>query len=137
MADMTPETRIDPETGVTLHRGVRTTVVRYGTLSRTMAVPGWYSADEGSDEGLHSGTDLIESDHAYQELRAEYAARIRTLRKQWGLTQEEAGRIIGGGKRAFQKYESGKTPPSDAAIGLIELLARHPEEVETLRALRG
>jgi len=27
----------------------------------------------------------------------------------------EAGRIIGGGRRAFQKYESGATPPSEAA----------------------
>jgi transcriptional regulator with XRE-family HTH domain len=51
--------------------------------------------------------------------------------KKLGLTQEEAGVIIGGGKRAFQKYESGRTPPSDAAVGLIEILARHPEEVAT------
>lgn len=42
-----------------------------------------------------------------------------------------------GGKRAFQKYESGAVPPSDAAVGLIELLIRHPEEVETLRAMRA
>ena len=32
--------------------------------------------------------------------------------------------------------ETGATPPSDAAVGLIELLMRHPEEVETLRAMR-
>jgi len=47
----------------------------------------------------------------------------------------EAGRIIGGGRRAFQKYESGATPPSEAAIGLVELLDQHPEEVEMLRGL--
>jgi HTH-type transcriptional regulator/antitoxin MqsA len=58
------------------------------------------------------------------------------VRKKLGLTQEEAGVIIGGGKRAFQKYESGRTPPSDAAVGLIEILARHPEEVATLRSFR-
>jgi HTH-type transcriptional regulator/antitoxin MqsA len=57
------------------------------------------------------------------------------VRKKLGLTQEEAG-VIGGGKRAFQKYESGRTPPSDAAVGLIEILARHPEEVATLRSFR-
>jgi HTH-type transcriptional regulator/antitoxin MqsA len=31
---------------------------------------------------------------------------------------------------------SGRTPPSDAAVGLIEILARHPEEVATLRSFR-
>jgi HTH-type transcriptional regulator/antitoxin MqsA len=65
-----------------------------------------------------------------------YAAHVRAVRKRLKLTQEEAGRIIGGGRRAFQKYESGATPPSDAAVGLLEILDRHPEEVETLRNLR-
>ncbi|HYG48547.1 MAG TPA: type II TA system antitoxin MqsA family protein [Allosphingosinicella sp.] len=65
------------------------------------------------------------------------SAHVRQARKRLKLSQEEAGRIIGGGKRAFQKYESGAMPPSDAAVGLIELLIRHPEEVETLRAIRA
>lgn len=129
--------RINPENGQTYYRGVRKEVVRFGGLSREIDVPGWYPPDPNDDNGVFVGADLIESDRIYRELRAEYAARIRKLRKKLGLTQEEAGRIIGGGKRAFQKYESGKMPPSDAAIGLIEILARHPEEVEMLRALRG
>ena len=137
MSDMTPLTRIDPETGVTLTRGVRKTIVRYGVLHRMVDVPGWYPHDPVDDNGLHTGADLIESNEVFKQLRAEYAGRIRTIRKKLGLTQAEAGRIIGGGKRAFQKYESGKVPPSDAAIGLIEILARHPEEVEMLRAMRG
>lgn len=53
------------------------------------------------------------------------------------LTQEEAGRLIGGGRRAFQKYESGAMPPSDAAVGLIEILYRHPEEIEFLKSIRS
>ena len=128
------ETRIHPETGQTLRRGVRRQTVRYGSLSAVVDVPGWYP--EGGDEGVHSGADLAESDRVYRELRDQYAKRVREVRKRLKLSQEEAGRIIGGGKRAFQKYESGATPPSDAAVGLIELLSRHPEEVETLRALR-
>ena len=87
-------------------------------------------------DAIHSGTDLKASNEAFKALREEYAAHIRSVRKKLGLTQEEAGVIIGGGKRAFQKYESGRTPPSDAAVGLIEVLARHPEEVATLRAFR-
>ena len=58
------------------------------------------------------------------------------MRKRLKLTQEEAGRLIGGGRRAFQKYESGAIPPSDAAVGLIEILHRRPEEIEVLKAIR-
>jgi DNA-binding transcriptional regulator YiaG len=82
-------------------------------------VPGWYP--DGDGDAIHSGEDLRAYDEAFKELREAYAARIKTVRKKLGLTQEEAGVIIGGGKRAFQKYESGRTPPSDAAVGLIEI----------------
>jgi HTH-type transcriptional regulator/antitoxin MqsA len=129
------DTRIHPETGETLRRGVRRQTVRYGSLARQLDVPGWYP--EGGGEGIHIGADLAESDAVYRELRDDYAKRVRAVRKRLKLSQEEAGRIIGGGKRAFQKYESGATPPSDAAVGLIEILSRHPEEVETLRELRA
>lgn len=129
------ETRIHPETGQRLRRGVRCETVRFGSLSQDVEVPGWYPDDAG--DGIHTGADLAESDRVYRDLREQYAKRVRAVRKRLNLTQIEAGRIIGGGKRAFQKYESGATPPSDAAVGLIELLARHPEEVETLRAIRG
>lgn len=129
------ETRIHPETGETLRRGVRRQTVRYGSLAREVEVPGWYPGGDG--DGIHTGADLTGSDRAYRELRDQYALRVREARRRLKLSQEEAGRIIGGGKRAFQKYESGATPPSDAAVGLIELLIRHPEEIETLRALRG
>lgn len=131
------ETRIHPETGETLRRGVRRRTVRYGSLVREVDVPGWYPEAEGEGDGIHGGADLAAADAAYRELRDLYARRVRTARKRLKLSQEEAGRIIGGGKRAFQKYESGATPPSDAAVGLIELLMRHPEEVETLRAIRA
>ena len=128
------ETRIHPETGKVLRRDVRPQTVVVGSLSRTVDVPGWYPDDES--DGVHSGGDLKAMDETYKALREDEAARVKTVRKSLGLTQEEAGVIIGGGKRAFQKYESGRTPPSDAAVGLIEVLARHPEEVATLRTFR-
>lgn len=128
------EKRVHPETGQVLHRGVRPQTVCVGSLSREIDVPGWYPEDDG--DAIHSGADLKVLNEAFKALREEYAAHVRSVRKKLGLTQEEAGVIIGGGKRAFQKYESGRTPPSDAAVGLIELLARHPEEVATLRSFR-
>lgn len=129
------ETQIHPVTGKILRRDVRPQTVVVGSLSRTLDVPGWYPDDDS--DGVHSGVDLKEMDAVYKALREQYAARVKAVRKKLGLTQEEAGIIIGGGKRAFQKYESGRMPPSDAAIGLIELLSRHPEEVATLRAFRS
>lgn len=128
------ETRIHPETGQELRRDTRPQTVCVGSLSRVVEVSGWYP--DGDGDAIHSGEDLRAYNEAFKTLREEYAAHIKSVRKKLGLTQEEAGIIIGGGKRAFQKYESGRTPPSDAAVGLIEILARHPEEVAMLRSLR-
>lgn len=129
------ETRVHPETGKVLRRDVREQTVRVGSLARVVDVPGWYPDDDS--DGIHSGSDLSASNEAFKDLRQAYAAHVKAVRKRLRLTQEEAGLIIGGGRRAFQKYESGVNPPSDAAVGLIEVLARHPEEVETLRRLRS
>ena len=129
------ETRIHPETGRTLRRDVRPQIVAFGSMSRTVSVPGWYPDDDS--DSIHTGAELAESDQVFRELKGSYAAHVRRVRKRLKLTQEEAGRIIGGGRRAFQKYESGSTPPSDAAVGLIELLERHPEEIEFLRSIRS
>lgn len=128
------DTRIHPETGKPLRRGARARTVRFGSMTRVVEVPGWYPDDDS--DSVHSGADLAESDRAFRELKAAYAAHVRKVRKRLKLTQEEAGRLIGGGRRAFQKYESGVMAPSDAAVGLIEVLNRHPEEVEVLRAIR-
>lgn len=133
---MVTKTRIHPETGKTLRRAVWPQIVAFGSFSRTVEVPGWYPDDDS--DSIHSGEDLAESDRVYRELKAAYAAHVRRIRKdRLKLTQEEAGRLIGGGRRAFQKYESGATPPSDAAVGLIELLDRHPEELDFLRSIRA
>ena len=128
------QTRIHPKTGDVLRRDARMQTLSVGSLSREVEVPGWYP--EGDGDSIHSGAELQAIDQAYLELRAAYAARVKAVRKKLGLTQEEAGRIIGGGRRAFQKYERGTMQPSEAAVGLIEILDRHPEEVITLRNIR-
>lgn len=128
------ETRIHPVTGKLLKRDIRPFTVEYGSMARAVELPGWYPDDDG--DAVHNGLDLAEVDEVFLELRAAYAAHVREVRKSLGLTQEEAGEIIGGGRRAFQKYESGKAPPSDAAVGLIEILWREPKQLETLRSIR-
>lgn len=128
------QTRFHPKTGDVLRRDARMQTLSVGSLSREVEVPGWYP--EGDGDSIHSGAELQALGQAYLELRAAYAARVKAVRKKLGLTQEEAGRIIGGGRRAFQKYERGTMQPSEAAVGLIEILDRHPEEVTTLRNIR-
>ena len=128
------QTRLHPETGKLLRRDVRAQTVCVGSLSQDVDVHGWYPEDDS--DSIHSGEDLQAVECACRELRAAYAARIKAVRKKLDLTQEEAGRILGGGRRAFQKYESGTMQPSEAAVGLIEILDRHPEEVTTLRNIR-
>lgn len=128
------QTRFHPKTGDVLRRDARMQTLSVGSLSREVEVPGWYPEDDG--DSIHSGAELQAIDQAYLELRAAYAARVKAVRKKLGLTQEEAGRIIGGGRRAFQKYERGTMQPSEAAVGLIEILDRHPNEVTTLRNIR-
>lgn len=128
------QTRFHPKTGDVLRRDARMQTLSVGSLSREVEVLGWYPEDDG--DSIHLGAELQAIDQAYLELRAAYAARVKAVRKKLGLTQEEAGRIIGGGRRAFQKYERGTMQPSEAAVGLIEILDRHPEEVTTLRNIR-
>ena len=119
--------------------------MKEGSITRRQIDPGksgpgnWAKLDAMTDEEIEAAAL---SDPDAQPLTPEQLARAkrgphpRIIRAKLGLTQEEAGRIIGGGRRAFQKYESGTTPPSEAAVGLIEILDRHPEELETLRHLR-
>jgi HTH-type transcriptional regulator/antitoxin MqsA len=128
------QTRLHPDTGKLLRRDVRVQMVCVGSLSQVVSVAGWYPEDDS--DSIHSGEDLQAVECAYRELRVAYASRIKAVRKKLGLTQEEAGRIIGGGRRAFQKYERGTMQPSEAAVGLIEILDRHPNEVTTLRNIR-
>lgn len=132
---MMTETRIHPETGKTLKRDVRPMAVEYGSMAREVDVPGWY-AEPDDGNSIHSGADLKAADEAYADLREAYSAHVRDVRKSLKLTQEEAGEIIGGGRRAFHKYESGKAPPSDAAVGLIEVLAHDPKALNILKAVR-
>lgn len=78
------ETRVHPETGKTLRRDVRAQTVTFGSLSRSVAVPGWYPEDDS--DSIHSGADLAESDRVFAELKAEYCAHVRRVRKQLKLT---------------------------------------------------
>lgn len=59
--------------------------------------------------------------------------RIRAIRESLGLTQEEAGNLLGGGPRAFTKYEAGSLKPRAAAINLLRVLEEYPDALRIFR----
>jgi HTH-type transcriptional regulator/antitoxin MqsA len=129
------ETRVHPETGKRLTRQTRREIVAFGPLKREVEVQGWYPDDDS--DSLHTGADLRQANAAYKELRAAYPEHVKQIRKKLKLTQERAGLLIGGGKRAFQKYEAGTLLPSDAAMGLLEILNQQPDAIGILETMRG
>ena len=108
---------------------------RIGPFAEKVMVCGWYPAGDG--DAIHTGADLAEYEAAQRRLKARYAEYLRASRRRWRLTQEQAGKLIGGGKRAFQKYETGKALPTEAAVGLIELLNADEENLERLKRIRA
>ena len=127
--------RIHPVTGVPLHRDVRTFTLTYKGESITVDMPGWYGTDP--DESIHEGEDMKVSDRALNRLKARTEGllepeEIKRIRKKLKLTQEAAGEVIGGGSRAFQKYEAGDLLPSRAISSALVLLDRDPPALTVL-----
>lgn len=57
---------------------------------------------------------------------------IRRIRERLGLSQVEAGELLGGGPRAFTKYESGTIKPAASVSNLLKLLDMNPEMLASL-----
>jgi HTH-type transcriptional regulator/antitoxin MqsA len=129
------DTRIHPDTGAILRRGIQRRKLDYKGVEREFDLPGWWPADDG--DGILDAADLKVVDKAYQELRAEAAeqlkaAEVRRIRTRLKLSQRRAGEILGGGPRAFQKYESGEVVVSRPMANLLLLLDRDPARLKEL-----
>ena len=112
----------------------------YKGESLTVDMPGWYS--DQAQESIHTAEDMKVSDRAlhYLKARAEgllEPAEIRRIRKRLGLTQAVAGELIGGGPRAFQKYETGDLLPSRAISSALRLLDHDPAAIKVLSEAEG
>ena len=126
-----------PDTGAPMYRGVRPMTLTYKGESLTFDMPGWYC--DKSEESIHTGEDMKISDRMLNLLKARSEGllepgEIRRIRKRLHLTQEEAGLLIGGGPRAFQKYESGDLLPSRAVSNALILLDNDPGALSVLKA---
>ncbi len=130
---------ICPETGAPMHRGVRPMTLTYKGESLTFDMPGWYC--DQSEESIHTGEDMKISDRKLNLLKARCEGLlepedIRRIRKKLHLSQERAGFLIGGGPRAFQKYESGDLLPSRAVSTALLLLDHDPAALSVLETHR-
>jgi HTH-type transcriptional regulator/antitoxin MqsA len=130
-------TPICPQTGIPMMHGVRPMTITYRGESLTFDMPGWYT--DSSDEGIYTDEDLKVSDRMLNRLKARVEGllepeEIRRIRKRLGLSQTAAGEIIGGGPRAFQKYEAGDLLPSRAISSALILLNSNPEGLTILRS---
>ena len=126
-----------PKTGAPMERGVRPMTLDYKGAHMTFDMPGWYC--DSSEESIHTGEDMKMSDRALNRLKAEadglpFPEEVKRIRSKLGLTQEQAGELIGGGPRAFQKYEAGDLLPSRAIASALALLDHDPSGLEVLRA---
>lgn len=129
-----PQTMIHPETGETLRRGTRSMTVSYKGLEKVVTQPGWYP--KLGDDGVLIGEDLAPAEAALAELkerdRLETASRVKAIRQRLKLSQRQAGIVLGGGARSFQKYESGEVRPSEPMLNLLRLLDRNPQLLKDL-----
>jgi HTH-type transcriptional regulator/antitoxin MqsA len=120
-----------------MHRDTRPMTLEYKGQSITFGMPGWYC--DKSDQSIHTGEDMKVSDRALNRLKAQVEGllepeEIRRIRKKLGLNQVQAGELIGGGPRAFQKYEAGDLLPSRAISSALVLLDHDPSSLQILEA---
>jgi HTH-type transcriptional regulator/antitoxin MqsA len=132
---MTNPNPVHPETGAPLRRDVRPVTLTYKGESITVDMPGWYG--DKPEESIHTGEDMKVSDRALNRLKARTEGllepeEIKRIRKRLHLTQEDAGELIGGGPRAFQKYEVGDLLPSRAISSALALLDHDPKGLAVL-----
>lgn len=125
-----------PETGAPMVRAIRPMTLNYKGESVTFDMPGWYCEESG--QSVHTGQDMKVSDRMLNTLKARSEGlllprEVYRIRRKLRLTQVEAGNLIGGGPRAFQKYEAGDLLPSRAINSALVLLDSAPEMLQILR----
>jgi len=125
-----------PACGGTMVRDSRPDTVTYKHLKARVTQPGWYC--KTCDEVLLDATDVRVTEAAFMDLKARAdgvltAREVTRIRKRLGLSQRAAGEILGGGPRAFQKYETRGVAVSKPMSNLLRLLDHHPETLKDLK----
>ena len=134
---MKTKTQRCPECGGIMKLGSKNRPLKYRELEDKVRVNGWWC--ESCGEGILTGEDLRKYSQALQNLKAKAEqvlppAEVAAIREKLGLSQRQASELLGGGPRAFQKYEAGSQTPSVPMSHLLKLLARDPSRLDELRS---
>ena len=129
------KTQTCPECGGVMRYETRTEALSYKGHSRTIATAAWWCTK--CDEAILTGAPLLAREMAFVELKAEVdevlsPREVAAVRESLGLSQRKAGALLGGGPRAFQKYESGSQAVSVPMSNLLRLLAKDPARLREL-----
>jgi len=113
----------------------KSTPVEYQGETRRVRVAAWWCTNCG--EAVLDGPALQTMAMARAKLKAEVdhvldPAEVATIRKKLHLSQRKAGEVLGGGPRAFQKYEKGQQSVSTPMAHLLRLLANDPKRLKEL-----
>lgn len=125
-----------PECGGEMRLQKQADEIEYQGHKRMLRTLGWWCSN--CDEAIFDGEALRAREKAFLELKSEVdgvlgPAEVAEVRTALGLTQRKAGELLGGGPRAFQKYESGKQAVSVPMSHLLRLLARDPSRLRELQ----
>lgn len=124
-----------PECGGPAVHEVRTDTVEYKGQKASVRVSGHWCDRCG--EAVLEGEALEKRERAFLDLRAKVEGvlsphRVAAIRARLKLSQRRAGELLGGGPRAFQKYESGSQQVSVPMTNLLRLLERDPRRLGEL-----
>ena len=124
-----------PECGGEMRYGKHADEVSYLGHKRVLDTLGWWCSKCG--EAILEGPALQAREKTFLELKAEVDGvlgpdEVAATRERLGLSQRKAGEILGGGPRAFQKYEAGKQAVSVPMSRLLTLLANNPKRLREL-----
>ncbi len=130
--------RICPQCGAaTRRKESRTEVIEFeGESTRVTGLSGWFctSCDEAIFDDDSARRYGEAGDALIVQARQRRQAEIRRIRKKLGLTQIEAGKLVGIGKVAFSRYERGETQAPEPLVKLLRLVDRHPELLGEIRS---
>ena len=134
------KTQSCPSCGGEMRFEKRTDTLHYKGHERNIQTQAWWC--KSCDEAILAGEGLRARELEFQKLKAEVdevlaPADVAAVRARLGLSQRKAGELLGGGPRAFQKYEAGTQAVSSPMSHLLTLLANDPKRLDELRGLRS
>jgi HTH-type transcriptional regulator/antitoxin MqsA len=124
-----------PECGGIMTFRVKAEDIEYKGRHTTIHTEAWWCTS--CDEGILEAAALQANEQAYLQLKAQVeglltAEAVAQVRKKLRLSQRKAGELLGGGPRAFQKYESGSVVVSAPMSNLLTLLNNEPSRLKEL-----